>query len=158
MNLYELSSDLIALNDIESVEDLEVIREIIKKEIQNKSTGIVAVVRNLESNIAAIDTEIKRLQELKKLKQNNITRLKEYTKECMNIQGIKKLETSLGNISIRKTPASVKILDETKIPLEYLNVKQVTSIDKKTLLDDLKDGLILEGIAELSQGTSLTIK
>ena len=158
MNLYELSSDLIALNDIESVEDLEVIREIIKKEIQNKSTGIVAVVRNLESNIAAIDTEIKRLQELKRLKQNNITRLKEYTKECMNIQGIKKLETSLGNISIRKTPASVKILDETKIPLEYLNVKQVTSIDKKTLLDDLKDGLILEGIAELSQGTSLTIK
>ena len=158
MNLYELSSDSIALNDIESVEDLEVIREIIKKEIQNKSTGIVAVVRNLESNIAAIDTEIKRLQELKKLKQNNITRLKEYTKECMNIQGIKKLETSLGNISIRKTPASVKILDETKIPLEYLNVKQVTSIDKKTLLDDLKDGLILEGIAELSQGTSLTIK
>ena len=158
MNLYELSSDSIALNDIESVEDLEVIREIIKKEIQNKSTGIVAVVRNLESNIAAIDTEIKRLQELKRLKQNNITRLKEYTKECMNIQGIKKLETSLGNISIRKTPASVKILDETKIPLEYLNVKQVTSIDKKTLLDDLKDGLILEGIAELSQGTSLTIK
>ena len=118
----------------------------------------MAVVRNLESNIAAIDTEIKRLQELKRLKQNNITRLKEYTKECMNIQGIKKLETSLGNISIRKTPASVKILDETKIPLEYLNVKQVTSIDKKTLLDDLKDGLILEGIAELSQGTSLTIK
>ena len=158
MNLYELSSDLIALNDIESVEDLEVIRKIIKQEIQNKSTGIVAVVRNLESNIAAIDTEIKRLQELKRLKQNNITRLKEYTKECMNIQGIKKLETSLGNISIRKTPASVKILDETKIPLEYLNVKQVTSIDKKTLLDDLKDGLILEGIAELSQGTSLTIK
>ena len=158
MNLYELSSDLIALNDIESVEDLEVIREIIKQEIQNKSTGIVAVVRNLESNIAAIDTEIKRLQELKRLKQNNITRLKEYTKECMNIQGIKKLETSLGNISIRKTPASVKILDETKIPSEYLNVKQVTSIDKKTLLDDLKDGLILEGIAELSQGTSLTIK
>ena len=158
MNLYELSSDLIALNDIESVEDLEVIREIIKQELQNKSTGIVAVVRNLESNIAAIDTEIKRLQELKRLKQNNITRLKEYTKECMNIQGIKKLETSLGNISIRKTPASVKILDETKIPLEYLNVKQVTSIDKKTLLDDLKDGLILEGIAELSQGTSLTIK
>ena len=158
MNLYELSSDLIALNDIESVEDLETIREKIKQEIQNKSTGIVAVVRNLESNIAAIDTEIKRLQELKRLKQNNITRLKEYTKECMNIQGIKKLETSLGNISIRKTPASVKILDETKIPLEYLNVKQVTSIDKKTLLDDLKDGLILEGIAELSQGTSLTIK
>ena len=158
MNLYELSSDLIALNDIESAEDLEVIREIIKQEIQNKSTGIVAVVRNLESNIAAIDTEIKRLQELKRLKQNNITRLKEYTKECMNIQGVKKLETNLGNISIRKTPASVKILDETKIPLEYLNVKQVTSIDKKTLLDDLKDGLILEGIAELSQGTSLTIK
>ena len=76
MNLYELSSDLVALNNIESVEDLEVIKGIIIQEIQNKSTGIVAVVRNLESNIAAIDTEIKRLQELRRLKQNNITRLK----------------------------------------------------------------------------------
>ena len=89
MNLYELSSDLIALNDIESIEDVAVIREIIVEQIQAKSTGIIAVVRNLESNIDAIDIEIKRLQELKRKKQNNITRLKEYTKECMELRGLK---------------------------------------------------------------------
>lgn len=71
MNLYELSADLMSLNDIEDVEDVEVIREIIEQQIQTKSTGIIAVIRNLESNIAAIDIEIKRLQELKKIKQNN---------------------------------------------------------------------------------------
>ena len=157
MNLYELSADLIALNDIESVEDVEIIREIIEQQIQAKSTGIIAVVRNLESNIAAIDTEIKRLQELKKKKQNNISRLKEYTKECMEIRGVKKLETSLGNISIRKTPPSVNVLDENLIPLEYIETKQVMSIDKKLILGDLKDGLVIPGV-EIKQGTSLTIK
>ena len=157
MNLYELSADLMSLNDIEDVEDVEVIREIIEQQIQAKSTGIIAVVRNLESNIAAIDTEIKRLQELKKKKQNNISRLKEYTKECMEIRGVKKLETSLGNISIRKTPPSVNVLDENLIPLEYIETKQVMSIDKKLILGDLKDGLVIPGV-EIKQGTSLTIK
>ena len=157
MNLYELSSDLVALNDIESIEDVEVIREIIVQQIQAKSTGIIAVVRNLESNIDAIDIEIKRLQELKKKKQNNITRLKEYTKECMELRGVKKLETSLGNISIRKNPQGVNILDENLIPLEYIETKQVMSIDKKLILSDLKDGLVIPG-AEIKQGTSLTIK
>ena len=157
MNLYELSADLMSLNDIEDVEDVEVIREIIVEQIQAKSTGIIAVVRNLESNIAAIDTEIKRLQELKKKKQNNISRLKEYTKECMEIRGVKKLETSLGNISIRKTPPSVNVLDENLIPLEYIETKQVMSIDKKLILGDLKDGLVIPGV-EIKQGTSLTIK
>ena len=157
MNLYELSADLMSLNDIEDVEDVELIREIIEQQIQTKSTGIIAVVRNLESNIAAIDTEIKRLQELKKIKQNNISRLKEYTKECMEIRGVKKLETSLGNISIRKTPPSVNVLDENLIPLEYIETKQVMSIDKKLILGDLKDGLVIPGV-EIKQGTSLTIK
>lgn len=157
MNLYELSSDLMSLNDIESIEDVEAIREIIKQQIEAKSTGIIAVVRNLESSIAAIDIEIKRLQELKKSKQNNISRIKEYTKECMNIQGVKKLETSLGNISIRKSPPSVDVLDEGLIPLEYIETKQVMSIDKKLILSDLKDGLVIPGV-EMKQGTSLTIK
>ena len=157
MNLYELSADLMSLNDIEDVEDVEVIREIIEQQIQAKSTGIIAVVRNLESNIEAIDIEIKRLQELKRKKQNNISRLKEYTKECMEIRGVKKLETSLGNISIRKTPPSVNVLDENLIPLEYIETKQVMSIDKKLILGDLKDGLVIPGV-EIKQGTSLTIK
>ena len=157
MNLYELSADLMSLNDIEDVEDVEVIREIIEQQIQTKSTGIIAVVRNLESNIEAIDIEIKGLQELKRKKQNNITRLKEYTKECMEIRGVKKLETSLGNISIRKTPPSVNVLDENLIPLEYIETKQVMSIDKKLILGDLKDGLVIPGV-EIKQGTSLTIK
>ena len=157
MNLYELSADLMSLNDIEDVEDVEVIREIIEQQIQTKSTGIIAAVRNLESNIAAIDTEIKRLQELKKIKQNNISRLKEYTKESMEDRGVKKLETSLGNISIRKTPPSVNVLDENLIPLEYIETKQVMSIDKKLILGDLKDGLVIPGV-EIKQGTSLTIK
>ena len=157
MNLYELSTDLVALRDMHEVEEVEKIKAIIEAEIETKSTGIVAVVRNLEATVDAIDTEIKRLTDLKKVKKNNIDRLKEYTKECMELRGVKKLETSLGNISIRKTPGAVNILDEAIIPLNYITIEQVKKVDKKALLKDLKDGLIIDGV-ELKTGTSLTIK
>lgn len=157
MNLYELSADLVTLRDMHEVEEVEQIKAIIEAEIETKSTGIIAVVRNLESTVDAIDTEIKRLTDLKKVKKNNIDRLKEYTKECMELRGVKKLETSLGNISIRKTPGSVNILDEAIIPLDYITIEEVKKVDKKALLKDLKDGLAIDGV-ELKTGTSLTIK
>ena len=162
ISLYELSTDLVELIDAEDVEINEEIKAEIMAEIESliaaKSEGIVAIVKNYEATIEAIKSEEKRLYENWKVLENKVSRLKEYTKECLERTGKKKVETSLGNISIRKTPPSVKILDETKIPLDYVTVKEVTSIDKKTLLDDLKDGLVLEGIAEIKQGTSLTIK
>lgn len=158
MNLYELSADLVTLAQMEDIEEVEQVKAIVQEQIEAKNTGIVAVVRNLESTVDAIDTEIKRLQDLKKVKKNNIDRLMQYTKECMELRGVRKVETTLGNISIRKTPPSVNILDETRIPLDYINIKQVESIDKKLLLSDLKNGLVLDGIAEIKQGTSLTIK
>ena len=162
ISLYELSTDLVELIDAEDVEINEEIKAEIMAEIENliaaKSEGIVAIVKNYEATIGAIKSEEKRLYENRKILENKVSRLKEYTKECLERTGKKKVETSLGNISIRKTPPSVNILDETKIPLDYVTVKEVTSIDKKTLLNDLKDGLVLEGIVEIKQGTSLIIK
>ena len=119
-SLYELTSDLKELQEIDFTEtdrdEVEAIKEIIKEQIESKGTGIIVVVRNLEADIEVIKTEIKRLQDLKKLKENKIENLKKYTKECLEEADIKKLSTSLGNISIRKLPGSVEVLEEDSIP------------------------------------------
>ena len=159
MNLYELSADLVTLAQMEDIEEVEQIKAIVQEHIEAKSTGIVAVIRNLESTVDAIDIEIKRLQDLKKVKKNNIDRLKQYTKECMELRGVKKVETALGNISLRKLPGSVEIIDESKLMNEpiYVVEKVTRTLDKKAILADLKEGLVVDG-AILKTGTSLTIK
>ena len=160
-SLYELTSDLKELQEIDFTEtdrdEVEAIKEIIKEQIESKGTGIIVVVRNLEADIEVIKTEIKRLQDLKKLKENKIENLKKYTKESLEEADIKKLSTSLGNISIRKLPGSVEVLEEDSIPAEYKKEVVTVTVDKKSILADLKEGVVVPGVT-LKTGTSLTIK
>ncbi|HBF6746768.1 TPA: siphovirus Gp157 family protein, partial [Clostridioides difficile] len=95
--LYELTTDLLeieeGLTEItgNEAEKLEEIKEIIKQEIQNKNTRIVSVIIDIDSDINSLDLEIKRMQELKKIKKNSLDRLKSNIKECMELLGIKKV-------------------------------------------------------------------
>lgn len=168
-NLYELSSKMVELENLlsameeaeankEEIKEVEQIRNIVKEELEKKSSGVVLLTKNLNSDIIAIKEEIKRLQDLKKVKTNNLERIKNFAKEYMEISGIKRVETPLGNLSIRKTKPGVNILDESRIPQEYIKTKIEESIDKTLLLSDLQEGLVLDGVAEIKQGTSLTIK
>ncbi|HBF7487246.1 TPA: siphovirus Gp157 family protein, partial [Clostridioides difficile] len=134
--LYELATDLLEIEEGltettgNEAEKLEEIKEIIKQEIQNKNTRIVSVIMNIDSDISSIDSEIKRLQELKKVKKNTLDRLKSNIKDCMELLGTKKVETVLGNISIRKSAGSLVVEDEEKIPAIYKTVEQVVKVDK----------------------------
>ncbi|EQE00379.1 siphovirus Gp157 family protein, partial [Clostridioides difficile CD8] len=134
--LYELTTDLLEIEEGltettgNEAEKLEEIKEIIKQEIQNKNTRIVSVILNIDSDINSIDSEIKRLQELKRVKKNTLDRLKSNIKDCMELLGTKKVETFLGNISIRKSAGSLVIEDEEKIPAIYKTVEQVIKVDK----------------------------
>ncbi|MCE0682380.1 siphovirus Gp157 family protein, partial [Clostridioides difficile] len=134
--LYELTTDLLEIEEGltettgNEAEKLEEIKEIIKQEIQNKNTRIVSVILNIDSDINSIDSEIKRLQELKRVKKNTLDRLKSNIKDCMELLGTKKVETVLGNISIRKSAGSLVIEDEEKIPAIYKTVEQVVKVDK----------------------------
>lgn len=161
MNLYELTTDLKELQEIDFTqaeeEQIEEVKGIIKTQIESKSAGIIAVIRNEESDIDAIKVEIKRLQELKKSKENKIENLKKYTKECLEDADIKKVSTSLGNMTVRKNPASVDVLDENLIPSEYKKEVVEVKVDKKAILADLKEGVVVEGAA-LKNSTSLMIK
>lgn len=161
MNLYELTTDLKELQEIDFAqaeeEQIEEVKGIIKTQIESKSAGIIAVIRNEESDIDAIKVEIKRLQELKKSKENKIENLKKYTKECLEDAEIKKVSTSLGNMTVRKNPASVDVLDENLIPSEYKKEVVEVKVDKKAILADLKEGVVVEGAA-LKNSTSLMIK
>lgn len=158
MNLYELSNDMVALRDLDEIEDVQKIKEIISLEVSNKGKGIIQVVRSLESDVAAIKAEIDRLSKLKKVKENNVKRLRDYTKMCMEQMKIKKIETPVGNLTLRKGVSTLKIDDESKLPSKYIEVVQTYKVNKDLVKSDLKAGIEVEGAYMSEPGMSLMIK
>lgn len=166
MNLYQLTENFLEVDRLidEYIEagqedlanNLVEANKIIAQEIQNKSNGFVYMFRNIDSQIEAIDGEIKRLQELKKQKQNKSDNLKMMLKVNMEALGVKKLETDLGNISIRNNPGKVNVMDERLIPDTYKEVVETVKVDKKAILKDIKAGMAVGGVV-IEYGTSLTV-
>ncbi|EOU1808227.1 siphovirus Gp157 family protein [Clostridium perfringens] len=128
----------------------------VEDDINTKIENTCKVIKEIEADSIGIDEEIKRLSALKKQKENAVKKLKEYVEFEMNGIGLNKVEGKLFKISFRKSKV-VKVLDETKIPKEFIKVKTTESISKTDLGKALKSGEIIEG-AELVENKTLQIK
>ena len=127
--------------------------------LQNKSIGIIGYVQNEEALIDDVDVQIKRLQDLKKQKTNNLDKFKQYVKENMEKLGITKLETEIGKMSIAKNPLSIEIENEDEIPSEFKQEVMTVKIDKTAIKTYFKEtGEIVPGTRIISDKTSLRVK
>ncbi|MBP3277484.1 MAG: siphovirus Gp157 family protein [Butyrivibrio sp.] len=157
--LYELQNEFLEL--LSMAEDPETDPQAFKDtleglegEIEYKADGYAKVIRQLEASADAVDKEIKRLQGMKKLFENNVTSMKESLKNAMEVTGKRKFKTDLFSFNIKKNPASVVIDNEEAVPPEYLKVK--TEVNKTAIKDAIKNGEAIE-YAHLEQGESLII-
>lgn len=164
MKLYEIKNGMIDTLDIflesEKTEidekNYQYVMMYLQEELRNKSTTLIKYIRNLELEIMAVKLEIERLEELKKSKEKKIKSIKNYIKGILLDLDKKKVETELGNLSLRKT-TSVEITDISKIPKEYLVVKEEITPSKKLIGDSLKKNILIDG-AVLKEDYSVLIK
>lgn len=164
MKAYEIKNAMIDTLDIflESNQDgmdkesYDDVMEYLREELESKSSNIVRYIRNLELENIVVKTEIDRLEEIKKNREKKITSLKGYIKRILLELDKKKIETDLGNLSLRKT-TSVEIIDLSKIPKEYLIVKEEIIPSKKLIGDSLKKNIAVRG-AILKEDYSLLLK
>ena len=164
MKLYEIRNGMIDTLDIflegeqteVDRENYNYIMEYLKEELKNKSSVLIKYIRNLELESTMVKLEIERLEELKKGKEKKIKSIKSYIKGILLDLDKKKVETELGNLSLRKT-TSVEITDITKIPREYLVVKEEITPSKKLIGDSLKKNILIDG-AVLKEDYSVLIK
>lgn len=104
-------------------------------------------------------TEEKRISEQRKVLENKLDNFKQYVKECMEQNGIKKIETGLGTISIAKNPISIEIENEEEVPDEFKTIITTTKIDKTKIKDNFKEtGEIPDGVKINTENTRLQIK
>lgn len=139
-------------------DDPELMADILKGinlEIEDKMVNIAYVIKNLDGDVAALDTEIKRLQERKKSAENKQKRLKTYMHDSMVALDIKKIKTPIFSFNIQRNAPSVVITNENTIGEEYFKVKR--EVDKTALGKAIKAGVEVEG-AELKYTESLRIR
>lgn len=167
-SLYQLTSNFLEVDNLieeylqageeDLADNLVKANQIIAKEIENKSVGFIYVFRNMDSQVNAIDAEIKRLQELKKQVKAKDDRLKTMLKNSMEALGATKIETDLGKISIRNNPGSLKIDDMDLIPNIYKEevVTTTVKVDSNLIKKQIKAGIDIEG-CHIEAGTSLIV-
>ena len=161
LSLYKITSAFPMLMEQEEI--TPELKEQLEKELtellQQKSQNIIGYTKNIELTIEAMKTEEKRISEQRKALENKLDNFKQYVKECMEQNGINKIETGLGTISIAKNPISIEIENEEEVPNEFKTIITTTKIDKTKIKDNFKEtGEIPDGVKINTENTRLQIK
>lgn len=161
LSLYEITSGFPALMENEEIseEDKKKIEDELVVLLQQKSQNIIGYTKNIELTINAMKEEEKRIADNRKVLENKMDRFKDYVKECMEKNGITKIETGLGTLSIAKSPASVEIVNEDEIPSEFKQEVVTVKVDKTKIKNNFKEtGEIPAGVNIITTNTNLRIK
>ena len=161
LSLYEITSGFPTLMESEEItqEEKEKIQEELTVLLQQKSQNIIGYTKNIELTISAMKEEEKRISDNRKSLENKLINFKKYVKECMERNGITKIETALGTLSITKSPTSVEVVNEDEIPSEFKQEIVTVKIDKTKIKHYFKEtGEIPEGTNIITSNTSLRIK
>ena len=168
MKLYEITSEMRVLDELflscideetgEVKDDgvIDILEQELKLQLQTKGAGIIKSFKNSEAMLNGVDEEIKRLQALKKSISNQINSRKEYIVRNMEMMGITKIETELGNLSLRKSK-SVNIYDESLIDKKFIEIETKEKILKTEIKKAIEAGENVQG-ANIVEKNSLNIK
>lgn len=161
ISLYQITGMIPMIMEQEEI--TPELKEKLEKELtlllQEKSQNTIGYIRNIELTIEAMKNEENRISEQRRILENKITRFKEYVKECMENNGIQKIETGIGTLSIAKNPISIEIENEDEISNEFKQEITTIKIDKTAIKKYFKEtGEIPAGVKVNTQNTSLRIK
>ena len=163
-NVYELEKGFQTLWDIledETVEDavLEDAFTNLTDDLKDKFENCCKYIKNLDSDIAGLKEEEKRIKAKRQALENGKERLKALMLRAQKASGEKKLQCGTFTTTLQANPERV-VMDEPlieNIPEEYLKYKE-PEIDKTKLKEHLKAGIAPEGLAHLEQDMGLRIR
>ena len=147
MKLYELAQNYAEL--LEMTEEMESDALVdtlsaLQDAIEDKAENIAKLVKNLEADAKIIKEEEQRLAERRRAIEAKVERLKTYLQEQLEVAGLQKVKRPTITVAIQNNPPSVEIADEKLIPSEFM-IPQPAKVDKKSILDRLKNGEMIPG-------------
>ncbi len=159
--LYQIESEYLQLiNQVEEMEgvltpEMEEALTINKNELEVKSIAYVEFIKSRESFNERVDSEIKRLQAIKKQNDSLISKLKQNLLNAVNLFG--NFEAGFLKFSTRKSTSVNVTVEANELPKEYKTVKVTEAPDKVAIKKALEKGEVIEG-CELVTSNNLQIK
>jgi len=164
MSLYSIAVEHRALVDhlMDTQTDEQAIADTLEAEsypLELKAQNVAYAIKNLESMADAIKNAEKEMADRRKAIEKRAANLREYTKTCLEVAGVQKVECPHFALTIKKNPASVDIFEQALIPSKFMRQPEPPppAPDKKAIAEAIKSGEDVPG-AILTQGTRLDIK
>lgn len=163
-NVYEIAQSFDTLWELiedETIEEtaLEDAFDNLTDDLKDKFENCCKYIKNLDSDIAGLKEEEKRIKAKRQALENGKERLKALMLRAQKASGEKKLQCGTFTTTLQANPERV-VMDEPlieNIPEEYLKYKE-PEIDKTKLKEHLKAGIAPEGLAHLEQDMGLRIR
>lgn len=162
-HLYQITQQHRELQELADSEEMPVelladTFEALGGEFNDKAISVVHVVENMQSDVDAVDHEIKRLSARKSALSNRRDSIREYLRTNMEASGITKIECPLFAITLAKGRDVVVVEDENLIPDDLVEVSVISKPDKREILKRLKAGDDIPGARIEKSKSSLRIK
>lgn len=143
--LYALTGKLVELQAMADTDDeglkeaLQHAMDEIQGDFEVKADNIVMLRRNIESDVTAIDAEIERLSELKRIKSNSVAEIGDYLRRNMEAANLKSIKRPLFTITLAMGKEKVIVDNEESVPDELTVVKSSIAPDKSAIAAKLKE-------------------
>ncbi|MCU7645613.1 siphovirus Gp157 family protein [Pseudomonas piscis] len=143
--LYALTGQMAELAALADTDDeglrqaIQDTMDSIQGEFEVKAENVVMLCRNIQGDIDAIDKEVDRLNELKRIRKNTVGKLDEYLRRSMEAADIKSIKRPLFTITLALAPEKVIVDKEADIPDDFIDTKTVFSPDKRAIAAKLKE-------------------
>ena len=125
-------------------------------DINAKLESIGCYIKNLSAEVDAFKTEEKSLKERREQKEKKIESLETFLKDAMLRNNKEKFETAKVKLGFRKSE-SIEVDENIKLDEKYYITKVTQTVDKKFLKEELKSGVIIDGV-RLIEKQNLQIK
>ena len=122
-----------------------------------KAINVAMYARNLEAEADAISEATKEMVKRYRALSAKADRLRNYLLSEMQRTQTKQIKCPYFVLSLRKTPASVRIAPNAVIPEFLLAPPKPQEADKRAIKEAIEKGMIIEGIT-LESGETLSIK
>lgn len=130
--------------------------------VKDKCLSVASYIQHLESEKAQLEYLKKQIKEREAAYDAKIERMERYLKSNMEYAGIEKVECPYFTIRIKSNPYSTEILDESLIPVQFINFKEIVKIDKKPDKNAIKEQVLRTGVqvpgAYVAKKTQLKIE
>lgn len=162
--LYEIGKqyqELMALAETADEDMAVAVRDTmqaIEGEFEDKGKAIAMIALNIDGDLDAIQAQIDRLTERKRIINNRKDSLKEYLRTNMEAASITKITHPLFTISLSKGKPTVVIDNEKDIPDDFINTKVESTPNKAAIAKAIKRGEKVAGAHSEIGKSSISIK